>query len=168
MSSPRPKACQLLLKLNYNVYIPISGDEILVIELKNTSFGNNGELIKCIPRKAFVQDGRNPLLHIATRCGKIKYPINDKVASHIVAIADSTLWLISIQDVMEFDSIRLGNKWNHCILGFNKIEDDSRKKRITTAAKRAMKKIETDVEAVVKEEQDAKDERDKLKSVFDG
>ncbi len=158
MKSARSKACQLLLKFNYDVYIPISGDELLVIE-------KDGKLLKCLCRKAIIKDSGNPLLHIATRCGSKKYPIDAKVADFIAAVTDELIWIIAVSDIAEFDCLRLGSKWNHCLLGDNKI-DDKRKKRITTVAKRAIKRMELGVADVEKEEQDALEEKQKLEDVF--
>lgn len=159
MKSSRTKACQLLIKFNYAIYIPISSDEVLIIE-------KDGKLLKCLTKTAIIKTDGSPVVNIANRSGSKRFPIDPKNATYLIAVSDTQIWLLPLIDILEYDALRLGAKWNHCLLGYNKADNNVKKKRITTAARRAIKKMTTEMSGIEKEKEDAKMEREKLENVF--
>ncbi len=110
----RAKAIQQLLAKNYNVYIPISTSKTLVLELNN-------ELKKCLIRTVAIPKEGSPIVSIAQRTGNDQRLVDEQSTNYILCVAVDKLWLIPISDVASFISIRLGKKWEHCIL--EEVED---------------------------------------------
>lgn len=106
----RAKAVQLLLAKNYNVYIPISIAMTLAIEKDN-------ELKKCYIRTVAIPKLGAPIVSVVQRTGKDRRFLNEQSADYILCVSASKLWLIPVTDVASFISIRLGKKWEHCVLG---------------------------------------------------
>ncbi len=136
----RAKAIQLLLSKNYPIYIPISTAMTLVIEIGN-------ELKKCHIRTVFIPKLGAPIVSIAQRMGKDQRFVDEQSADFILCVATDTLWLIPIADVASFISLRLGKKWEHCVLGVAEEVGKmgtvkSRDRELRQAAREAVERIE--------------------------
>ncbi len=116
----RAKAVQLLLKKNYNVYIPIANDITLVLELNN-------EFKKCLVRPCYEAERGKPIASIAHRTGGQRRFVNEEMADYILVVDNDKLWLLPMEDVAAFTSVRLGKKWEHCILPVNVIVAEEKK-----------------------------------------
>ena len=135
----RAKAIQLLLAKNYSVYIPVNTDMTLVIEIAN-------KLKKCHIRTVSIPKLGTPIVSVAQRAGKDRRFVDEESADYILCVAVDKLWLIPISDVASFISIRLGKKWEHCVL--EKAEDvgkmlsvKDKDRELRQAARQAAEKV---------------------------
>jgi len=105
----RAKACQLLITKGYNVWIPVATSTALVVEIDNV-------LKKCLIRMASHPTVGQPIITVAKRTKEHRCFIDEEAADCILCIDNDKLWLLPMSDVASFSSLRLGKKWEHCIL----------------------------------------------------
>lgn len=105
----RANAIKLLLTKGYDIYIPLTIANVLVIDVNNS-------LKKCIVRAAYKPTNGNIIVSISQRTGGDRRFVDESSADYILCINDKTLWLLPMEDVAAFTSIRLGDKYASYIL----------------------------------------------------